>query len=427
MCGITGKVWFDPSRPVSRDLLTRMTDVITHRGPDAAGYYVNGSVGLGHRRLSIIDLSTGDQPLGNEDDSVQVVFNGEIYNFADIRNILEARGHRFRTRTDTEVIVHGFEEWGDRCVDYFRGMFAFALWDNRRRILLLARDRLGVKPLYYALLPDGIVFGSEIKSLLEDPDVDRTWDPEALDAYLTLGYVPAPQTIYDAVRKLDAGHTLQIHGRTPQLRQYWDLRFPGEGDASREREYLDRTDELLHEAVRLRMISDVPLGAFLGGGLDSTLVVALMRAVSAAEVRTFTIGFEDGSQDEGAAAAAVARHLGTTHLSLTATEREAQAVVPLLPPIYDEPFADASQIPTYLVARLTRQHVTVALSGDGGDELFGGYVNYVRVAEIERWWRLPRAIRAAAAGPALLLPHGTRRRALEGLSAASTRRRSCPR
>src|SRR5687768_7185259 len=210
MCGITGKLFFDSARDVSRDLLVRMTDRVTHRGPDSAGYYVNGAVGLGHRRLSIIDLSTGDQPLGNEDGSVQVVFNGEIYNFADVRAVLADHGHQFRTRSDTEVIVHAFEEWGERCVDHLRGMFAFAVWDNRRRVLLLARDRLGVKPLYYALLPGGIVFGSEIKSLLPDPAVNREWDPEALDAYLTLGYVPAPQTIYRHINKLDAGCTLKV-------------------------------------------------------------------------------------------------------------------------------------------------------------------------------------------------------------------------
>src|SRR4051812_47017938 len=258
MCGITGKLWFDPARPIARDLLVRMTDRVAHRGPDAGGYYVNGSIGLGHRRLSIIDLATGDQPLGNEDGTVQVVFNGEIYNFADVRDELQARGHQFRTRSDTEIIVHGFEEWGEDCVTRFRGMFAFAVWDDRRRTLLLARDRLGVKPLYYALLPGGIVFGSEIKSLLEDPAVSRDWDPEALDAYMTLGYVPAPHTIYRAVRKLDAAHTLSIDGSRVSLREYWDLHFTGDGDSAREQEYLERTDALLHEAVKLRLISDVP-------------------------------------------------------------------------------------------------------------------------------------------------------------------------
>jgi asparagine synthase (glutamine-hydrolysing) len=404
MCGIAGKLWFDPNRRVSRELLTRMTDVIAHRGPDAAGYYVNGSVGLGHRRLSIIDLSTGDQPVGNEDDSVQVVFNGEIYNFADVRQVLESRGHRFRTRTDTEVIVHGFEEWGDQCVNHFRGMFAFALWDDRRRILLLARDRLGVKPLYYALLPDGIVFGSEIKSLLEDPDVDRAWDPEALDAYLTLGYVPAPQTIYHAVRKLDAGHTLQVHGRTPQLHQYWDLHFPGDGDASREREYLDRTDELLHEAVRLRLISDVPLGAFLSGGIDSSAVVSTMTRTTNAPVLTMSVGFNAKEYDELEHALAVARHLGVEAHSRV-VEPDAESLLPRLAWHLDEPFADSSAVPTYYVSGAAREKVTVALSGDGGDELWAGYARH-RVERAEtnaRQWLGPFAAAAGVVGHAL--PH----------------------
>jgi asparagine synthase (glutamine-hydrolysing) len=375
MCGIAGKLWFDPARPVSRDLLARMTDRVTHRGPDSSGYYLNGSIGLGHRRLSIIDLATGDQPLGNEDGSVQVVFNGEIYNFEEVRLALEDRGHRFHTRSDTEVIVHGFEEWGESCVSRFRGMFAFAAWDDRRRTLLLGRDRLGVKPLYYAEIPGGIVFGSEIKSLLDDPAVSRDWDPEALDAYLTLGYVPAPGTAYTAVRKLDAGHTLKVDGSRISLRQYWDLRFTGGGDQALEREYLERTDELLHEAVRLRLISDVPLGAFLSGGIDSSAVVSTMVRTSGAPVLTMSVGFDAKEFDELDHALAVARHLGCEAHSRIVTP-DVQDLLPKLAWHCDEPFADSSIVPSYYVSRAARGQVTVALSGDGGDELWAGYARH---------------------------------------------------
>jgi asparagine synthase (glutamine-hydrolysing) len=372
MCGIAGKLLFDPSLTVSREMLTRMSDQVTHRGPDAAGIYVNGSIGLAHRRLSIIDLATGDQPMANEDGSVHVVFNGEIYNFADVRRELERCGHRFRTRSDTEVIVHGFEEWGDACVTRFRGMFAFAVWDQRRRVLLMARDRLGVKPLYYAPLRNGIVFASEIKSLLEDPDVSREWDPEALDAYLTLGYVPAPKTIYRDIRKLDAAHTLTVDHSRMTLRQYWDLRFTADGDPRREQEYLERTDALLDEAIRLRLISDVPLGAFLSGGIDSSAVVAAMVRISDAPVLTMSVGFDAREYDELDHALSVAHHLRCeAHTRVVAPQ--VQELLPRLAWHMDEPFADSSAVPTYYVSRAAREKVTVALSGDGGDELWAGY------------------------------------------------------
>jgi asparagine synthase (glutamine-hydrolysing) len=381
MCGIAGKLWFDPARPVDRDLLVRMTDRVSHRGPDSSGYYVNGGVGLGHRRLSVIDLVSGDQPLGNEDGSVQVIFNGEIYNFAEVRQALEERGHQFRTRSDTEVIAHGFEEWGQECVTRFRGMFAFAAWDARRRRLLLARDRLGVKPLFYAELPDGIVFGSEIKSLIADPAVSRDWDPEAVDAYLTFGYIPAPRTIYKAVRKLDAAHTLLVEGSRLSLRQYWDLRFTGDGDPAREAEYLQRTDELLHESVRLRLISDVPLGAFLSGGIDSAAVVSTMVRTSDAPVLTMSVGFDAKEFDELEYALAVARHLGCTAHTRVVTP-QVEELLPRLVWHCDEPFADSSIVPTYYVSRAAREQVTVALSGDGGDELWAGYDRH-RVEQAE--------------------------------------------
>jgi len=311
VCGIAGKFNFDANCPVDRHRLVAMTTAIAHRGPDADGFFVGDGIGLGHRRLSIIDLATGDQPIANEDGTVWVVFNGEIYNFADIRHELLQAGHRFRTRTDTEVIVHAYEQWGDAAVDRFRGMFAFALWDAAQRRLLLVRDRLGVKPLYYAVGPGGVTFGSEIKSLLEDPDVPRTWNAEALDAYLTLCYVPAPRTIYDHAWKLPAGHLLVAEDGRVRVRRYWDLTFTGDGDPAREAAYLEQLEALVDESVRLRLLSDVPLGAFLSGGIDSSLVVASMVRQCAGRVVTTSVGFEDAAFNELEYARTVAGHLGT--------------------------------------------------------------------------------------------------------------------
>src|SRR5882672_2551267 len=281
MCGIAGRLNYNPARPIDNELIMAMTDAVAHRGPDSAGYYEGPGIALGHRRLSIIDLATGDQPLANENGSVQVIFNGEIYNFADVRAELVAHGHTFRTGSDTEVIVHGYEQWGAKCVDRFRGMFAFAVWDAAARRLLLARDRLGVKPLYYSELPGvGLVFGSEIKSLLEDPDVSREWRADAIDAYLTLLYVPAPDTIYRTIHKLPPGHVLVAEGGSVHVSRYWNLEFTGHGDPTREAAYLEELDALLRESIALRLISDVPLGAFLSGGIDSSVVVAYMKEVS---------------------------------------------------------------------------------------------------------------------------------------------------
>ena len=375
MCGIAGKFNFDPGRPVDRQRLIAMTSVLAHRGPDADGFYFGGTVGLGHRRLSIIDLSTGDQPLANEDGTIWVVFNGEIYNFSEIRLELERYGHRFRTHTDTEVIVHAYEQWGDAAVERFRGMFAFALWDEPRRRLLLVRDRIGVKPLHYFVNSDGISFGSEIKSLLEDPDVPREWNPEALDAYLTLCYVPAPRTIYRDIWKLPPGHLLVAENGRATIRQYWDLNFTGDGDPTRENEYLNRLGELVDEAVDLRLLADVPLGAFLSGGIDSSLVVASMVQRSDARVVTTSVGFDERAFNELEGAREIARHFGTdAHEHIVAPD-----VVDLLPKLawhLDEPFSDSSAVPTYYVSKTAREHVTVALSGDGGDELWAGYARH---------------------------------------------------
>ena len=392
MCGIAGRFNFDPSRAVDARVLRAMTDAIAHRGPDADGFYRAPGIGLGHRRLSIIDLATGDQPIGNEDGGVQVVFNGEIYNFAEVRAELVARGHRFRTGSDTEIIVHGYEEWGERCVERFRGMFAFALWDARDRRLLLARDRLGVKPLYYAVLPGvGLLFGSEIKALLQDPEVPKDWRPEAIDAYLTLLYVPAPETVYAAVRKLPPAHVLVAERGGVRMSRYWDLPFPGNGSAAREDEYLEELDALLRESVGLRLISDVPLGAFLSGGIDSSTVVAYMKETSASTPVTIAVGFEQREYDEVEHAETVARHLGCEFHALTASP-EIETLLPTLAWHFDEPFADSSAVPTYYVSRAARQLVTVALSGDGGDELWAGYAHH-RVEHMEQRAR-------AALGPA---------------------------
>jgi len=396
MCGITGKLLFDRDAIIDRQRLVAMTDAVSHRGPDADGYYLAPGIALGHRRLSIIDLATGDQPLANEDGTVWVVFNGEIYNFADIRVELEAAGHRFRTHTDTEVIVHAYEQWGDLAVERFRGMFAFALWDDRRRRLLLVRDRVGIKPLYYSVTPSGVTFGSEIKSILEDPDVPRAWSAEALDAYLTLQYVPTPRTMYRDVWKLPPGHLLVAEQGRVAVRRYWDLTFTGDGDAARESEYLDRLEQLITESVRLRLLSDVPLGAFLSGGVDSSAVVAAMVETCASRVVTTSVGFDEGAFDELRHARAVAAHLNTeAHEKVVRPD-----IADLLPKLawhLDEPFADSSVVPTYYVSAAAREHVTVALSGDGGDELWAGYARH----RVEQWeitarrWLGPGAARAA--------------------------------
>jgi len=386
MCGIAGRFNYDARRPIDHDCLVAMTDAVAHRGPDAAGYYEGPGIALGHRRLSIIDLATGDQPLANEDGSVQVVFNGEIYNFAEVRAELVELGHRFRTHSDTEVIVHGYEQWGPRLVDRFRGMFAFAVWDDKARRLLLARDRLGVKPLYYSDLPGrGVVFGSEIKSLLQDPEVSRDWRPEAIDEYLTLLYVPAPNTVYRDIRKLPPGHVLVAENGTVRVSRYWDLEFSGDGDLS-EDDYLEQLDALLRESVKLRLISDVPLGAFLSGGIDSSTVVAYMKEVSDTPPVTIAVGFDHAAFDEVQHAQTVARHLGCEFHPLVADPR-VDDLLPKLAWHFDEPFADSSAVPTYYVSKAARELVTVALSGDGGDELWAGYARH----RVEQWEQRARA------------------------------------
>ena len=377
MCGITGIFDTRGKRDIDRAVLHRMNESQFHRGPDEGGLHIEPGVGLGHRRLSIIDLSTGQQPLYNEDQSVCVVFNGEIYNYQELIPELQALGHVFHTRSDTEVIVHAWEAWGENCVDRFRGMFAFALWDRNRETLFLARDRLGVKPLFYALLDDGtFLFGSELKSLLAHGGLKREIDPCAVEEYFALGYVAEPRAIFKQAKKLPPAHTLLLRRGQPvgEPREYWDVRFTLDNPISD----ADACAELTHrleESIRLRMISEVPLGAFLSGGVDSSAVVAIMAGLSTAAVNTCSIGFSDPAFNESEFAKMVADRYQTNHY-LDMVESDDFDLIDTLAKLYDEPYADSSAIPTYRVCQLARKHVTVALSGDGGDESFGGYRRY---------------------------------------------------
>lgn len=401
MCGIAGLLDTKGNRTPDRDLLERMTTRIAHRGPDGAGLHVEPGVGLGHRRLAIIDLAGGYQPLGNEDGSVLVTYNGEIYNFQPLARELAAAGHRFRTHSDTEVIVHAWEEWGEACVERFNGMFAFALWDRNQRRLFLARDRFGVKPLYYSVLTDGwLAFGSELKALLVLATLPRKIDPTAVEDYFALGYVPETKCILAGVSKLPPGHTLTLTlGQSPgRPRRYWDLSFKPLATQSVDdigRELIDR----LRESVRLRMIADVPLGAFLSGGVDSSAVVAMMTEVSGQPVQTCSIGFDDPAFDESRYGAMVAQQFHTDHSTATVRVDDFD-LVDRLTDMFDEPFADSSAMPTYRVSELARKRVTVALSGDGGDETFAGYRRYrLHMGEERMRQMLPAGLRRMLFGP----------------------------
>lgn len=395
MCGITGIFDTRGRRDIDRAVLHRMNESQYHRGPVEGGLHVEAGVGLGHRRLSIIDLATGQQPLYNEDQSVCVVFNGEIYNFQELITELQALGHVFHTRSDTEVIVHAWESWGEKCVERFRGMFAFALWDRNRETLFLARDRLGVKPLYYALLPDGtFLFGSELKSVLAHGGLVREIDPLAIEEYFALGYVAEPRTIFRQARKLPPAHTLLLRrGQTScQPKEYWDVRFSLNAKLE-EGEACHQLNEKLKESIRLRMISEVPLGAFLSGGVDSSAVVALMAGLSDEPVNTCSIAFDDPAFNESEFAKTVADRYHTNHHIETVASDDFD-LIDMLARLYDEPYADSSAIPTYRVCELARKHVTVALSGDGGDETFGGYRRYrLHLMEDRMRSALPSAIR----------------------------------
>ena len=395
MCGIAGIFDSTARRPIDRALLEAMNAAQFHRGPDEGGIHLEPGVGLAHRRLSIIDLSSGQQPLFNEDGTVAVVFNGEIYNSQELIPELAALGHTFRTRSDTEVIVHAWEAWGERCVDRFRGMFAFALWDRRKETLFLARDRLGVKPLYYALLEDGrLIFSSELKALMAHGGLRTALDPHAIEDYFAFGYIPEPRTIYLGVAKLPAGHMLTVRrGRDlPAPVQYWDVHFGLERRIGVQ-EACDELHARLRESVRLRMISEVPLGAFLSGGVDSSAVVATMAGLSDKPVQTCSISFADPSFDESAYAREVAQRYRTDH-HVEQVESDDFDLIDRLSSVYDEPYADSSALPTYRLCELARKHVTVALSGDGGDESFGGYRRYqIHLREEQMRAALPLGLR----------------------------------
>jgi asparagine synthase (glutamine-hydrolysing) len=375
MCGIAGIVTSQTDVTQDIETIRLMCNSIVHRGPDDEGFYVKQGVGIGIRRLSIIDLPGGHQPIHNEERTVWVVFNGEIYNFHRLRQELESRGHHFYTRTDTEVIVHLYEEMGTDFLRKLSGMFAIALWDERRKMLLLARDRLGKKPLHYALEKERLLFGSEIKSLLAAAPGLAEVDNEALLSYFQFGYIPDPLTVFQKIQKLPPGHLLEFEAGKIVLRSYWDLPAYGTLDPDSEDECLDDLERRLEEAVRIRLVSDVPLGALLSGGVDSSTIVALMARVNSGPVKTFCIGFPSEGFNETAHAREVAQRFGTDHHEFM-VEADFTETLDKLTHMLEEPFGDSSILPTYHVSRLARQHVTVALSGDGGDELFAGYDRY---------------------------------------------------
>lgn len=420
MCGICGIYNFNVTEPVDRHLIQRMMSAQVHRGPDDSGYFVENNAGLGHLRLSIIDLSGGKQPIFNEDGSVVVVFNGEIYNFADLTSGLVSGGHKFATRSDTETIVHAYEEYGIECMKDFRGMFAFAIWDRRQKRLLLVRDRLGIKPVYYYASKEFFVFASEIKAILEHPAVPREVDRESVDLYLALRYVPGPRTMFKNVFKLQPGHWMTVDHHGVKIGQYWDLnplplgeggRRPGEGLrtcdphparepagwraglSQRERQYVEEFSNLLEESVRLRLIAEVPLGVFLSGGLDSSSMLALMSKITGGErVKTFSVGYDMSGPAEAEAresnelsyAREAAARFGAEHHEFSLTARDFMNAIPTMVSHLDEPMADPSSIPLYFISKLARNYITVVLSGEGADESMAGYGLYRRILALEK-------------------------------------------
>ena len=407
MCGIAG---FVGAKLMRHDecaiVLNQMCNVIEHRGPDDQGMFVKSPVALGMRRLSIIDLAGGHQPMSGEDDSVTIVFNGEIYNFLLLKTSLESRGHRFKSNSDTEAIIHAYEEYGAACVNHLRGMFAFAIWDDKEKKLFIARDRVGKKPLYYTVTEQStFVFASELKSLLEHPEVQRNVSVAALDAYFSLGYVPDPLSVFEHIHKLPPGHHLTWANGRVTTKSYWDLDYKLDETFRSEKDYLNELRELLTESVKIRLISDVPLGAFLSGGIDSSTIVALMARNMDQQVKTFSIGFHEDSYSELKYARLTAEKFSTDHHEFIVTPDICQ-VVDELAWYFDEPFADSSAIPTYVVSKLARQYVKVVLSGDGGDELFGGYTRYLVDQKRSRFSALPEFVRKGVMQPmSRQLPH----------------------
>lgn len=411
MCGIAGLVRLDGARG-SAATAGAMTAALAHRGPDGSGLWSDGPCVLGHRRLAVIDLSpAGHQPILNEDATVAVTFNGEIYNFVELRRDLEKKGHVFKSKCDAEVIVHQYEEDGDRCVEKFRGMFAFALWDKKKQRLLAARDRAGKKPFFYSATEGTFRFVSELQALLADPGFPRQLDPQAVDLYFHYQYIPAPFTIYRDARKLPAGHTLVVEGGQVKTQPYWELDFRLKDFYVSSEAAEERFRQLFDECVKARLVSDVPLGAFLSGGIDSSAVVEAMTRLAGGKVRTFTIGFDEKEYSEREAARAFAARLGTEHHE-EVVRPKAMEILPALVKHYGEPFADSSAVPTYYLSRMTRQHVTVALSGDGGDESFLGYARVAAIQQAQNLTSMPAPARGLLAGLARLLPGGSSSRSM---------------
>lgn len=405
MCGITGMQYFEKERAVDPLLLNRMTDLLSHRGPDDKGIFIDKNTGLGFRRLSVIDLTqAARQPMSNEDGTVWGVFNGEIYNFPELKYALERKGHAFRSRCDSEVLIHAYEEHGTDCVSGFNGMFAFAVWDKKRQQLFCGRDRAGEKPFFYYHDDKKFVFGSELKVILADAEFKKEIDPSALDAYLSYMYIPDPNSIFKGIRKLPAAHTLTCRNGKIEIKKYWQVDY-ADHPPRKEHEYAEELRGLLEDAVKIRMHSDVPLGVFLSGGIDSSSVAALASLVSAETVSTFSVSGGSGVFNELPYAGIVARRFNTSHFEFTATAEDMEALLPRLIGFIDEPFADSSMVPTYYVSKMARQKVTVALSGEGADEIFGGYPWYKRSLMVERFRKI--------------LPSAAARKALEKIAAAA--------
>src|SRR6185312_5493199 len=402
MCGITGWASLDSRTPPpegAQELLHAMCERMLHRGPDAEGLMVSTGVALGMRRLAIIDLLTGEQPAHNEDKSVSVILNGEIYNYRELRDDLEKRGHSFRSASDTEVLPHLYEEYGRDMVQHLNGMFAFALWDAKRRRLFIARDRFGEKPLYWGIFDNTLLFASEPKVLLAHPAVRPSLNLEALRRYLSFDYVPAPLSIYEGINKLTAAHSLTLEDGRVEVERYWKLSYKKPDHLPTEREAAEHLRFLLADSVRMRLVSDVPLGVLLSGGIDSSTVTALAALASTETVKTFSISFAEASFDESSFARAVAKHLGTDHHEERFSADLAANLVGEIGSWLDEPSSDPSLVPTYLLSRFTRKHVTVALGGDGGDELFAGYQMYAGLRWAEFYKRVPQGIRGAIIEP----------------------------
>ncbi len=421
MCGICGILNFERNELVDENLLYKMTNVVHHRGPDDEGFYLERNIGLGVRRLAVIDLETGHQPIHNEDETIWIVSNSEIYNFKDLRKDLEKKGHRFYTKSDTEVIVHLYEDYGTDCVGYLRGMFAFAIWDERKRELFLARDRLGQKPLIYTVVNNSLIFASEIKSILINLEVEKEVNLEALHHYLTYQYIPAPLTMFSGIKKLPPASTLICNADGEiKIERYWKLNYKNKLELS-EPEYCKRILELLRETVQLRLISDVPLGAFLSGGIDSSAIVGIMSQLMNKPVKTFSIGFEEEDFSEINYARTVAEYFKTDHHEFI-VKPKAIEILPKLIWHYNEPFADSSALPTYYLARETRKHVTVALNGDGGDENFAGYDRYRANMLASYFDRIPQPLKRVAVGVAEKFPVRKAKKFFQAINESPERR-----